>query len=121
VSSNLIWDGQGRELAVLVFGAASWKVADRDPFSGWSLTQRRQGLLRINNQQRFLIRRGCGCRIWHGNTQKDWSADCKMFGRSPWEPRELFAPILREAIRQQQRQRILVSVDAFSGSFVKAP
>lgn len=48
---------------------------------------------------------------FHGNTQKDWSADYKMFSRSPWEPRELFAPILREAIQQHQLQRIVVSVD----------
>lgn len=48
---------------------------------------------------------------FHGNTQKDWSADYKMFSRSPWEPRDLFAPILREAIHQHGRQRILVSVD----------
>jgi hypothetical protein len=48
---------------------------------------------------------------FHGNTQKDWSADYKMFSRSPWEPRELFAPILREAIRQHGLERIVVSVD----------
>jgi hypothetical protein len=48
---------------------------------------------------------------FHGNTQKDWSADYKMFSRSPWEPRDLFAPILREAIAQHGLQRIIVSVD----------
>jgi len=51
----LIRDAQGRELAVMVFGAAAWKVADRDQFIGWSVGQRRQGLQRITNQQRFLI------------------------------------------------------------------
>jgi hypothetical protein len=51
----LIRDPQGRELAVMVFGAAAWKVADRDRFIGWSVAQRRQGLSRITNQQRFLI------------------------------------------------------------------
>jgi hypothetical protein len=51
----LIRDAQGRELAVMVFGAAAWKVADRDRFIGWSVGQRRQGLQRITNQQRFLI------------------------------------------------------------------
>ena len=35
---------------------------------------------------------------FHGNTQKDWSADYKIFSRSPWEARDLFAPILREAL-----------------------
>ena len=51
----LVRDAQGREVAVMVFGAAAWKVADRDRFIGWSVTQRRQGLQRITNQQRFLI------------------------------------------------------------------
>jgi len=48
---------------------------------------------------------------FHDNTQKDWSADYKMFSRSPWEPRELFAPILREAIEHHELKRIIVSVD----------
>jgi hypothetical protein len=51
----LIRDAQGRELAVMVFGAAAWKVAARDQFIGWSVAQRRQGLPGIANQQRFLI------------------------------------------------------------------
>jgi hypothetical protein len=48
---------------------------------------------------------------FHDNTQKDWSADYKMFSRSPWEPRDLFAPILQEAIQQHQLERLVVSVD----------
>jgi hypothetical protein len=48
---------------------------------------------------------------FQGNTQKDWSADYKMFSRSPWEARDLFAPILREALRQHRPDRIVVSVD----------
>jgi hypothetical protein len=51
----LFWDAQGRELAVMVFGAAAWKVAARDEFIGWSVAQRRQALRLIANQQRFLI------------------------------------------------------------------
>lgn len=51
----VVRDAQGRELAVMVFGAAAWKVAPRDRFIGWSVAQRRQGLQRITNQQRFLI------------------------------------------------------------------
>ena len=35
---------------------------------------------------------------FQGNTQKDWSADYKVFSRSPWEPRALFDPILQQAI-----------------------
>jgi hypothetical protein len=48
-------DQRGRELAVMVFGAAAWKVAARDQFIGWSVEQRQQRLGTIANQQRFLI------------------------------------------------------------------
>ena len=48
-------DQHGRELAVMVFGAAAWKVADRDRFIGWSVAQRAKLLGAIANQQRFLI------------------------------------------------------------------
>ena len=48
-------DVRGRELAVMVFGAAAWKLATRDQFIGWSPTQRADQLGRIANQQRFLI------------------------------------------------------------------
>jgi hypothetical protein len=48
-------DGQGREVAVMVFGAAAWKVAVRDEFIGWSVAQRQRHLQAIANQQRFLI------------------------------------------------------------------
>jgi hypothetical protein len=51
----LACDAQGRELSVMVFGAAAWKVACRDQFIGWSPEQRRRGLPQIANQQRFLI------------------------------------------------------------------
>ena len=48
-------DGRGRELAVMVFGAAAWKLAARDQFIGWSPIQRADQLARVVNQQRFLI------------------------------------------------------------------
>jgi hypothetical protein len=48
---------------------------------------------------------------FQGNTQKDWSADYKVFSRSPWEPRALFHPILQQAIQQQELSRIVLSVD----------
>ena len=48
-------DVGGRELAVMVFGAAAWKVAVRDRFIGWSTEQRQQRLGAMVNQQRFLI------------------------------------------------------------------
>jgi hypothetical protein len=51
----LATDRHGRELAAMVFGAAAWKVAVRDHFIGWSVSQRQQRLGAIANQQRFLI------------------------------------------------------------------
>ena len=51
----LVKDVRGRELAVMVFGAAAWKVAVRDRFIGWSVAQRQARLGRLANQQRFLI------------------------------------------------------------------
>lgn len=48
-------DRRGRELAVMVFGAAAWKVAQRDRFIGWSVPQRAHRLQGLANQQRFLI------------------------------------------------------------------
>jgi hypothetical protein len=48
-------DKRGRELAVMVFGAAAWKVAVRDQFIGWSVAQRQQHLGGVASQQRFLI------------------------------------------------------------------
>ena len=48
---------------------------------------------------------------FQGNTQKDWSADYKIFSRSPWEPRALFNPILQQAIREHSLKRIVISTD----------
>jgi hypothetical protein len=46
-----------------------------------------------------------------GNTQKDWSADYKVFSRSPWEPRALFSPIMQAAIQDHHLERIVLSTD----------
>src|SRR2546428_241734 len=48
---------------------------------------------------------------FQGNTQKDWSADYKVFSRSPWEPRALFDPILQQGIEDHQLERIVISTD----------
>ena len=48
---------------------------------------------------------------FQGNTQKDWSADYKVFSRSVWQPRALFHPILDQAIQEQHLERIVVSTD----------
>jgi hypothetical protein len=46
-----------------------------------------------------------------GNAQKDWSADYRVFSRSPWEPRELFTPILEYAMTEHQLERLVFSAD----------
>lgn len=51
----LATDVREQELAVMVFGAAAWKVAARDRFIGWSVEQRCTHLRWVANQQRFLI------------------------------------------------------------------
>lgn len=51
----LIRDGFERPLGCLLFGAAAWKVADRDRYIGWNAAQRRAGLPLIANNMRFLI------------------------------------------------------------------
>lgn len=48
---------------------------------------------------------------FQGHTQKDGSADDKVFSRSPWEPRALFPPILQHALQPPQRKRIVTSTD----------
>ena len=47
--------GDGRELALLGFGAAAWKLADRDRFIGWDPSQREARLCRVVNNSRFLV------------------------------------------------------------------
>jgi hypothetical protein len=48
---------------------------------------------------------------FQGNTQKDWSADYKVFSRCQWEPRELFNPILEQGIQEHHLQTIVTSTD----------
>jgi hypothetical protein len=49
--------------------------------------------------------------LFAGNAQKDWSADYKVFSRSPWQARALFHPVLEQAIQEHHLQRIVVSTD----------
>jgi hypothetical protein len=45
----------GRPLGALLFGAAAWKCAARDTWIGWSPEQRRQRLMLMANNARFLL------------------------------------------------------------------
>ncbi len=51
----LVQDRQGQDVACLLFGPASWKVAARDEFIGWSVSQRQSRLSHLANNSRFLI------------------------------------------------------------------
>jgi len=51
----LIHDRHGRLLGCMLYGAAAWRVADRDRFIGWDGAARKRGLSRIANNMRFLI------------------------------------------------------------------
>jgi hypothetical protein len=46
---------EGRPLAALLFGAAAWRCAARDAWIGWSDHQRRERLLLVANNSRFLV------------------------------------------------------------------
>jgi hypothetical protein len=51
----LVRDRQGQDVACLLFGPASWKVAARDEFISWSSSQRQSRLAHLANNSRFLI------------------------------------------------------------------
>ncbi|MCP4409905.1 MAG: DUF4338 domain-containing protein [Gammaproteobacteria bacterium] len=51
----LIHDRHGRLLGCMLYGAAAWRVANRDRFIGWDEAARQRGLSRIANNMRFLI------------------------------------------------------------------
>lgn len=48
-------DGQGRDLAALLFGAPAWRCAPRERALGWTEAQRRAQLPTLANNTRFLI------------------------------------------------------------------
>jgi hypothetical protein len=48
-------DRQGRELAVMLLGAAAWRCAARDRWLGWSEVQRQSRLAQLANHARFLL------------------------------------------------------------------
>ena len=51
----LVYDRKERLLGCLLYGAAAWRVADRDHFIGWDEMTRTRGLSRIANNTRFLV------------------------------------------------------------------
>jgi hypothetical protein len=86
-------------LALLGFGAAAWKIAPRDHFSGWSPEPRQQRLHLVVNNARFLIL------PWVAS--KNLAA--KLLGlvarRLPdaWRQRYGYRPVLLETFVETQR------------------
>lgn len=85
--------------------------------SGWNFVFPQERTLQRATTLAFGILCGVGRRTltraiyFAGNTQKDWSADYKVFSRSPWEPRALFHPILEQAIQEHELKAIVISTD----------
>jgi hypothetical protein len=46
-----------------------------------------------------------------GRAQKDWSADYKIFSRSPWRPQDLFAPVLIDYLQRYPQGPLTVAFD----------
>jgi hypothetical protein len=84
---------------------------------GWTFVFPQERSLQRATTLAFGILCGVGRRTltraicFAGNTQKDWSADYKVFSRSPWQGRALFHPILEETIQEHQLKRIVISTD----------
>lgn len=88
-----------RLLAILGFGAATWKTAPRDSFIGWTPAQRQQNLHLIVNNARFLI--------------LPWIASPNLASRilsgiakqlpDDWTRRYGYTPVLLETFVEQER------------------
>lgn len=46
-----------------------------------------------------------------GRSQQDWSADYKLFSRSPWEPQDLFQPVWNEYLKRYPEGPVAVALD----------
>lgn len=46
-----------------------------------------------------------------GHTQQDWSADYKMFSRSPWQPEGLFEPVITDYVVRYPEGFIVAAFD----------
>jgi len=51
----MVYANSGEPLACMLFGAAAWSCRDRDAFIGWSKEDRRENLIMMTNNTRFLI------------------------------------------------------------------
>lgn len=90
---------QGQILALLGFGAAAWKVAARDRWIGWNVTQRQECLHLIINNARFLILPWVTCR----NLASKLLAMTARRVAQDWANRYGYQPVLMETFVETQR------------------
>ena len=86
-------------LALLGFGAAAWRVADRDRLIGWTSTQREKNLHLVVNNARFLIL------PWVHSKNLASKVLSMAIKRLPadWMERYRYQPVLLETFVQQDR------------------
>jgi hypothetical protein len=103
----LIWNGEGRLVAALGFGASAWQIKPRDDYIGWNAAQRAIGLHRIVNNARFLILPWVKC---PGLASRILSAIPNPL-RADWRWRYGYEPVLLETF---------VEIPRFSGGAYRA-
>jgi hypothetical protein len=90
---------QGQILALLGFGAAAWKIAPRDRWIGWNVTQRQQRLHLLINNARFLILPW----ITSPNLASKLLAMAARRVANDWDHRYGYRPVLMETFVERQR------------------
>jgi Domain of unknown function (DUF4338) len=88
-------------VALLGFGAAAWKLADRERFVGWNDEQRRSRLHRVVNNTRFLILPWVQCR---GLASKVLGMVARRLP-ADWQQRYGFTPVMLETFVESPRHK----------------
>ncbi len=97
----LVRSVDGAPLACLLFGAAAWKVEDRDRFIGWDADTRERHLIALTNNTRFLICPWVGVKLLASHVL------AKVLRRlgDDWEQRYGHRVVLLETFVDQSRFR----------------
>ena len=92
---------EGQILALLGFGAAAWKAADRDSYIGWCATKRKANLHLIVNNSRFLILPW----VRSPNLASSLLGMCARRLADDWEQNYSYRPVLLETFVETPRFR----------------
>lgn len=90
-----------RLLALLGFGAAAWKVFDRDEFIGWTAEQRQARLHLVVNNARFLVLPWISARYLASSLL---GMAARQLPRE-WEQVYAYRPVLLESFSERERFR----------------